>query len=247
MTVDIEKGIDLWMRIAAPRALLENEEWWRWPTQPPRSLAWSNGLRCVSCKKAILVLRDLRLLITLLHLTGEFRPLTFQLVNRTVPLGADKENLLATNGMGMTVWAEKELTSPSSTNNRHQRLRLFCIGLNMFSLAYVQALYKLVSLQNRLDPCLHAVGEGDTELGWIQESRFVSTLVKLRHEAFVLCSFFLTKACTYKRTQFNAIHITTWSTHTHTHTMPTIREHKLDGQNASSRVYTDANMQTHPW
>ena len=96
MTVDIEKGIDLWMRIAAPRALLENEEWWRWPTQPPRSLAWSNGLRCVSCKKAILVLRDLRLLITLLHLTGEFRPLTFQLVNRTVPLGADKENLLAT-------------------------------------------------------------------------------------------------------------------------------------------------------
>ena len=58
----------------------------------------------------------------------------------------------------------------------------------MGSLAYVQVLYKLVSLQDRLEPCLLAVGEGDTELGWIQESRFVSALVKFRHGAFVLCS-----------------------------------------------------------
>ena len=108
--------------------------------------------------------------------------------------------------MGMTVWAEKELTSPSSTNNRHQRLRSFCIGLNMFSLAYVQALYKLVSLQNRLDPCLHAVGEGDTELGWIQESRFVSTLVKLRHEAFVLCSL-LQKATALVFLESDLVHL----------------------------------------
>ena len=49
----------------------------------------------ITGKKAILVLRDLRWLITLLRLTGEFRALTFKLVNRTAPLGADKENVLA--------------------------------------------------------------------------------------------------------------------------------------------------------
>ena len=76
----------------------------------------------------------------------------------------------------------------------------------MFSLAYVQALYKLVSLQNRLDPCLHAVGEGDTELGWIQESRFVSTLVKLHHEAFVLCSL-LQKATALVFLESDLVHL----------------------------------------
>lgn len=53
---------------------------------------------------------------------------------------------------------------------------------------FVQVLDKVVNLRGRLDPCLHAIGEGASELGWIQESRFVSVLVQFNHVVFVLRS-----------------------------------------------------------
>lgn len=59
-TLETEKETDLWMRIATPLAVLLSEEWYNCPTQPFRSLRWSDVLRCVSCRKEILAFKSLR-------------------------------------------------------------------------------------------------------------------------------------------------------------------------------------------
>ncbi len=41
MTLDIENGTDLCLRIATPRDLLEKEEWYSWPTQSLLIFTWS--------------------------------------------------------------------------------------------------------------------------------------------------------------------------------------------------------------
>ena len=92
---------------------------------------------------------------------------------------------LATPSTSVSAHYEKKTLNWKSTLRLLAHIK--CInetGLRVF----VQGLEKLFSFQSRLDPCLPAIGEDDTELGWIQESRLVPMLVQFRHGVFVLCS-----------------------------------------------------------